>query len=111
MRRGEVWLASLDPVAGSEQAGTRPVLIIQSDGLNDFLRTSVVVPFTTNLRWEAMAFCVRFEQGEGGLKNVSVALCHQARVLDRTRLRERWGQLSVEPMASLENALQLVLGL
>jgi mRNA interferase MazF len=50
MRRGEVWLAALDPVRGSEQAGTRPVLVLQADPLNDFLRTVVVVPFTTNLR-------------------------------------------------------------
>jgi mRNA interferase MazF len=51
MIRGEVWFASLDPVRGSEQAGTRPVLILQADPLNAFLRTVVVVPFTTNLQW------------------------------------------------------------
>lgn len=58
MRRGEVWLATLDPVRGSEQAGTRPVLVLQTDPLNDFLRTVVVVPFTTNLRWSRFPFCV-----------------------------------------------------
>ncbi|WP_456332238.1 type II toxin-antitoxin system PemK/MazF family toxin [Fervidibacter sacchari] len=52
MKRGEVWLANFDPVKGSEQAGLRPVLIIQVDPLNAFLRTVVIVPFTTNLRWK-----------------------------------------------------------
>lgn len=49
MRRGEVWLAALDPVRGSEQAGTRPVLVLQTDPLNAFLRTVVVIPFTTDV--------------------------------------------------------------
>ena len=48
MMQGEVWLAVLDPVRGSEQAETRPILILQSDPLNAFLRTVIVVPFTTN---------------------------------------------------------------
>lgn len=51
MTRGDVWLAALDPVRGSEQAGTRPVLVFQVNRLNDFLRTVVVIPFTSNLRW------------------------------------------------------------
>ncbi len=38
MTRGEVWLTALDPVRGSEQAGTRPVLVLQPDPLNAFLR-------------------------------------------------------------------------
>ena len=56
MIRGAVWLAASDPVRGSEQAGTRPVLILQPDPLNAFLRTIVVIPFTTNLRWGRFPF-------------------------------------------------------
>jgi len=58
MRRGEIWMASLDPIRGSEQAGTRPVLILQADPLNAFLRTTVIVPFTSNLNWARFPFCV-----------------------------------------------------
>jgi mRNA interferase MazF len=49
MRRGELWMASLDPIRGPEQAGTRPMLVLQADPLNAFLRTAVIVPFTSNL--------------------------------------------------------------
>ena len=42
MIRGEVWLVALDPVRGSEQAGTRPVLLFQADPLNAFLRTIIL---------------------------------------------------------------------
>ncbi|MBK5291931.1 MAG: type II toxin-antitoxin system PemK/MazF family toxin [Acidobacteriia bacterium] len=53
MIRGEIWLAALDPVRGSEQAGTRPVLVLQPDPLNAFLRTIVVVPFRPSMRrWD-----------------------------------------------------------
>jgi mRNA interferase MazF len=94
MRRGEVWLATLDPVRGSEQAGTRPVLVLQTDPLNDFLRTVVVVPFTTNLRWSRFPFCVVIQAGDGGLAAESVALCHQIRVSDKSRLRQCLGRLA-----------------
>ena len=69
----------------------------------------MIVPFTTNLRWEAMSFCVRVERGDGGLRSDSVALCHQARVLDKKRLRERWGQVSAKTLKQIDGALQFIL--
>jgi mRNA interferase MazF len=82
MTRGEVWLADLDPVRGSEQAGKRPVLVLQADPLNTFLRTVVIIPFTTNLRWGRFPFCVLVNAGDGGLTCDSVALSHQLHVCE-----------------------------
>jgi mRNA interferase MazF len=60
MRKGDVYLADLNPTRGSEQAGTRPVVIFQKDILNKFTRTVIVIPFTTNLSSaKAMEACVR----------------------------------------------------
>jgi mRNA interferase MazF len=109
MRRGEVWLATLDPVRGSEQAGTRPVLVFQADTLNDFLRTVVVVPFTTNLRWSRFPFCVVVQAGDGGLAAESVALCHQIRVIDKSRLRQCLGQVSEATIAKVARAIHVTL--
>ena len=109
MIRGEVWMAALDPTQGSEQAGTRPVLIIQADPLTSFLRTVVVVPFTSNLRWENFPFCARVMTGDGGLTSDSVALCHQIRVCDKTRLIRRMGALSTAAMQSVEQAVSVTL--
>jgi len=50
VKRGEVWLANLDPTRGSEQAGTRPVLIFQNDLINRFTTTVLAIPFSTSLR-------------------------------------------------------------
>ena len=104
-------MAALDPVRGSEQAGTRPVLILQADPLNAFLRTAVVVPFTTNVNWARFPFCVLVPASEGGLTSDSAALCHQTRVIDNARLVRRMGQVSDETFAKVEQALRLTLGL
>jgi mRNA interferase MazF len=107
MKRGEVWIAVLDPIRGSEQAGTRPGIIVQSDSLNDFLRTAVVVPCTTNLRWARFPHCPRLAAGEGGLQKDSVVLGHQVKVVDKTRLQLRIGQVSRIAMISVEESLRL----
>ena len=101
MRRGEVWLATLDPVRGSEQAGPRPVLIL--------LRTVVVVPFTTNLRWSRFPFCVVVQAGDGGLAAESVALCHQIRVSDKSRLGQCLGQVADATIAQVTQAMHVTL--
>ncbi len=44
--RGEIWLAELNPVRGSEQAGTRPVLVMQTNAINRFTTTVLAIPFT-----------------------------------------------------------------
>jgi mRNA interferase MazF len=111
VKRGEVWLAVLDPVRGSEQAGRRPVLVVQVDPLNEFLRTVVIVPFTTNLRWQQFPFCVPVSAGDRGLSNDSIALCHQIRVCDKSRLLHRLGQISESTLRKVERAMQVTLGL
>ena len=84
--RGEIWLADLNPTRGSEQAGTRPVLILQNNVINKYTTTILAIPLTTNLRRAALPSCVQISKGEGGLASDSVVLCHQLRVLDKTRL-------------------------
>lgn len=110
MIRGEIWMATLNPVRGSEQAGTRPVLIIQADSLNSFLRTAIVIPFTSNINWARFPFCVLVSNGEGGLTTDSVALCHQIRVIDSSRLIRRMGKLEEETIAKIEQAISIATG-
>jgi mRNA interferase MazF len=110
-RRGEVWLADLNPIRGSEQAGVRPVLILQNDSINRFTTTFLTIPFTTNLRRAALPSCVRVTAGEGGLTSDSVALCHQLRVLDSSRLTRRLGTLSPGTMAAIEQRVLFTLGM
>ncbi len=111
MKRGEVWRADLNPARGSEQAGTRPVLVLQADSLTASLPTAVIIPFTTTLRWARFSFCALVSAGEGGLVSDSVALCFQIRVCDQTRLLHRMGQLTDATMLRIEQAVRVTLGL
>ncbi len=58
-KRGEIWYADLNPTRGAEQAGARPVLIVQNDSINRFTTTILAIPFTTNLRRAALPTCIQ----------------------------------------------------
>ncbi len=111
VNRGEIWLAALNPVRGSEQAGKRPVLVMQTNSINRFTTTVLTIPFTTNLRRAALPSCVKISAGEGGLSSDSVALCHQLRVLDKTRLTKKLGEVGDETLEKIENCVLFTLGI
>lgn len=110
LKRGEVWLAALNPTQGSEQAGTRPVIIFQNDVVSRFSTTIVTIPLTTNQRRASLPICLPIEKGDGGLSQDSVALCFQLRAIDKTRLIKRLGQLKTKTVAQLEEVVLLTLG-
>lgn len=109
-KRGEVWLANLNPTQGSEQAGVRPVIIFQNNLVSQFSSTTLAIPLTTNQRRAALPICVPIVQGEAGLTQDSVALCFQLRVLDKTRLIRRLGSLNPATLTQLEETVLLTLG-
>jgi mRNA interferase MazF len=111
LTRGDVWLADLNPIRGSEQAGIRPVLIFQNDLINRHTTTVVTIPFTTNLRRAALPSCIQVAVGDGGLTAESVALCHQLRVLDATRLIRHLGSLSRTTMIAVDRCVLFTLGI
>ena len=110
VERGEIWFANLDPTKGSEQSGTRPIIIFQENTISKFTSTIITIPLTTNLRRAALPSCLLISNGQGGLNQDSVALCHQLRVLDKTRLIKRLGQLDTEVIAELERIVLFTLG-
>ena len=109
--RGEIWLADLNPTRGSEQAGTRPVLIFQNNLINKYTTTILAIPLTTNLRRAALPSCVLIPKGEGGLASDSVALCHQLRVLDKARLLKKFGIINPNTMSAIESCVKFTTGM
>jgi mRNA interferase MazF len=109
--RGEIWLADLNPTRGSEQAGVRPVLTFQNELVSNFSTTILAIPLTTNLCRASLPTCVRISRGEGGLASDSVALCHQLRVLDKTRLQRKLGTVSRQTLLTIENIMLFTLGI
>ena len=110
VRRGEIWIATLDPTQGSEQAGVRPIIIFQNDTISRYTTTVISIPLTTNLRRASLPSSVFIPNGEGGLTQDSVALCHQMRVLDKARLRNKIGEVNPETLVQLENNVLFTLG-
>lgn len=81
MDRGEIWLVSLDPIAGHEQSGKRPVLIVSKASFNRLTGLPVVVPVTSGGNFARTAgFTVSLE--EAGTKTTGVIRCDQPRTLD-----------------------------
>ena len=81
MERGDVYLVSLDPTAGHEQQGTRPVLIISPGAFNRLTGTPVVLPITTGGNFARTAgFAVSLEGA--GTRTTGVVRCDQPRALD-----------------------------
>jgi len=111
MKRGDVYLADLDPVKGSEQAGRRPVLLFEDDRLIKATLTIVVIPFTKNLAMGKLPTCVLIPKGEGGLRQDSIAICHQIRALDKAGLVEYWGTLPKHRIQEIEKTVKITLGM
>jgi len=111
-RRGEIWLADLNPRRGTEPGKTRPVLIVQAQALLDAEHPStLVVPLTTQLVDAAEPLRIRI-RASGSLKNDSDALVDQVRAIDNRRL-VHGPLLRLQPrqLDALEQALLEVLQL
>lgn len=89
-----IFLASLDPIQGSEQAGTRPVLVVSRERLNQLLPVVNIIPLTSYKSGQVYPNEVLLPSGAGGLKVDSVALCYQLRTLDKSRLGRDFGELA-----------------
>lgn len=86
LKRGEIWLADLNPLHGTEPGKTRPVLIVQSQALLDAGHpSSLVIPLTTKLVEDAEPLRIRVG-AEGRLPKPSDLLMDQMRAIDNARL-------------------------
>ncbi|MCW2276698.1 type II toxin-antitoxin system PemK/MazF family toxin [Heliophilum fasciatum] len=111
IRRGEVYYAELNPVVGSEQGGTRPVLIVQNDIGNQYSPTTIVAAITSQISKAKLPTHVEVPARRSGLDRDSVVLLEQIRTIDKTRLREKIGVLDEEMMHKVAQALEISLGL
>ncbi len=88
VRRGDVFLVSLDPTRGEEIQKTRPCVIVSPDELNAHLRTFIIAPLTTGGHLYPFRVPCTFE-GQSGY-----VVIDQIRTVDRERLVRRLGKLS-----------------
>ena len=112
MRRGDVFDARLNPTEGSEQAGTRPVVVVSRDAINKNSSVVVVVPLTKASSVKRnYPNNVTVTKGEGGLTFDSVLLGGQVRAVSKSRLLSRRGTLATPTMQQVDRALRITLDL
>ena len=111
IKRGDIYYADLNPVVGSEQGGTRPVLIISNDMGNKYSPTVIAAAITSRayskVRLPTHTQVTDFE----GLDKESVVLLEQIRTLDKKRLIKYMGLMPGNVMARVDKALAISISL
>jgi mRNA interferase MazF len=100
VKRGDIWLAALDPTVGAEIQKTRPCVIVSPPEIHDWLRTVLVAPMTTGSHPAPFRIPVAF----GGKKGL--ILPEQMRALDKARLVKRVGKVDAATLSTLLGVLR-----
>ena len=111
IKRGDIFYADLSPVVGSEQGGTRPVLIVQNDTGNRHSPTVIAAAITSQTGKARLPTHINISGGSVGLSKDSVILLEQIRTIDKRRLREHMGHLDDRQMSLVDNAIAVSFGL
>lgn len=111
VHKNEVYYADLSPVVGSEQGGTRPVLIIQNDNGNKVSPTIIVAAITSRKKKMRMPTHVPISMEEGRLPKNSMAMLEQIRTIDKDRLQNYVGKIDKSSANAIEFASLRSLGI
>lgn len=111
VKRGDIFYADLSPVVGSEQGGTRPVLIVQNDTGNKHSPTVIAAAITSQTNKAKLPTHIELTGSSVGLSKDSVVLLEQIRTIDKRRLREHMGRLDEGMMNRVDNAIAVSFGL
>ena len=111
VKRGDIFYADLSPVVGSEQGGTRPVLIVQNDTGNRHSPTVIAAAITSQTGKARLPTHLNIPGGCVGLSKDSVILLEQIRTIDKKRLREHMGKLDEKQMNLVDEAIAVSFGL
>ena len=111
VKRGDIFYADLSPVVGSEQGGTRPVLIVQNDTGNKHSPTVIAAAITSQTNKAKLPTHIELAGRSVGLTKDSVVLLEQIRTIDKRRLREHMGRLDESIMNRVDDAIAVSFGL
>jgi len=112
IRRGDIWLVDWSPSRGSEQAGIRPAVVVQTDAANLNPRYPNTIVVTVSTKGKAVPFHVPIGPSEqNGLKEKSFVKCEQVLTISKDRLVRRVGRLEEDCLASVNSSIRKVLEL
>jgi mRNA interferase MazF len=108
----EIWIADLNPQIGTEAGKTRPVLVVQTNLLNQISHPSTVVcPITTNVQKDATILRVHLKKGMANLHENCDVMIDQIRAIDNKRLIKKVGDLPKELIESIKENIAIIIDL
>ena len=111
IQKGDVVIAGLEPVRGSEQGGVRPVLIIQNNISNEYSPTTIIAPITSKIPAKEYPTNVFLLKSESKLEKDSTILLNQIRTIDKSRIIKNISSLNSFLMNKVDLALKASLAL
>lgn len=111
IKQFDIWIANLDSRFGTEAGKSRPVLIVQSNLLNNIHPSTLICPITTNVQPKAEILRVHLKKGHFGLKQNCDVMIDQIRAIDNKRLMKRVGRISDSLIEKVKENSAIVLDL
>lgn len=109
IRKWNVYLANLNPRFGTEPGKTRPVVVVQTELLNNHHPSTIVCPLTTQIHPESNILRVHLRRGEAGLTEKSDIMVDQIRAIDNRRFIKRLGMVGRSSQKRLTENIQIIL--
>jgi mRNA interferase MazF len=111
IRQFDIWIADLEPQRGTETGKVRPVLIVQTNLLNNEHPSTVICPVTTNVEKDSDILRVHIRKGIANLKIESDIMIDQIRAVDNRRLLNKIGELTKELQLKVKDNIKIIFDL
>jgi mRNA interferase MazF len=112
VKQFEIWIADLNPQIGTEAGKTRPVLILQTDLLNQIIHPSTIIsPLTTNVIKQSEVLRVHLRKGDANIQENCDIMIDQIRAIDNKRLIKKIGDLPDRLIDKVKENVNIVLDL
>jgi len=111
IKQFDIWIADLEPQHGTETGKVRPVVIVQTNLLNNLHPSSVVCPITTNIQKDSEILRIHIKKGASNLKVDSDIMIDQIRAIDNRRLVNKIGELNKELQTKVKDNIKIILDL
>lgn len=104
-----IYTADLNPKFGTEPGKTRPVVVVQTNLLNEEHPSTIICPVTTRVQPKANILRIHLKKGEAGLKKDSDIIVDQIRAIDNIRFKEHLGVINIRSKKRLLQSLRLLI--
>jgi mRNA interferase MazF len=109
IKQFDIWVADLEPQRGTETGKVRPVLIVQTNLLNNEHPSSAVCPITTNVQKNSEILRIHIKRGTSNLKVESDIMIDQIRAIDNRRLVNKIGELTKDLQTLVKDNIKIIL--